>query len=108
MKIFLDTNVILENFLVREDFSVAHKLFLELQKQKHQLCMSVGGFYTMIFLVDKYLRKEMGLIAELERWYRGTRDEVLYAAARDGRWMKEEGRWKIEDGRWKMFLLPPS
>ena len=62
MKIFLDTNVILENFLIREDFSVAHRLFLELQKQKHQLCMSVGGFYTMIFLVDKYLRKEMGLI----------------------------------------------
>ena len=25
-------------------------------------------------------------------WYRGTRDEVLYAAARDGRRMMEDGR----------------
>ena len=64
MRIFLDTNVILENFLVREDFKTAHNLFHALKGQKHELFMSVGSFYTMIFLVDKYLRKVIGLIGD--------------------------------------------
>ena len=64
MRIFLDTNVILENFLVREDFKTAHNLFHAMQGQKHELFMSVGSFYTMIFLVDKYLRKVVGLIGD--------------------------------------------
>ena len=64
MKIFLDTNFILENFLVREDFETAHNLFHAMQGQKHELFMSVGSFYTMIFLVDKYLRKVVGLIGD--------------------------------------------
>ena len=64
MRIFLDTNVILENFLVREDFKTAHNLFHAMQGQRHELFMSVGSFYTMIFLVDKYLRKVVGLIGD--------------------------------------------
>ena len=64
MRIFLDTNVILENFLAREDFKTAHNLFHAMQGQKHELFMSVGSFYTMIFLVDKYLRKVVGLIGD--------------------------------------------
>ena len=43
MRIFLDTNVILENFLVREDFKTAHNLFHAMQGQKHELFMSVGS-----------------------------------------------------------------
>lgn len=64
MRIFLDTNVILENFLVREDFKTAHNLFHAMQGQKHELFMSVGSFYTMIFLIDKYLRKMVGLMGD--------------------------------------------
>lgn len=64
MRIFLDTNVILENFLAREDFKTAHNLFRAMQGQNHELFMSVGSFYTMIFLVDKYLRKVFGLIGD--------------------------------------------
>jgi predicted nucleic acid-binding protein len=64
MRIFLDTNVILENFLAREDFKTAHNLFRAMQGQNHELFMSVGSFYTMIFLVDKYLRKVVGLIGD--------------------------------------------
>ena len=61
MKVFLDTNVILEFFLDREDGKTAGRLFSLLQEQKHSLFMTVGSFYTMMFLVDKYLRKERGL-----------------------------------------------
>ena len=65
MKVFLDTNVILEFFLDREDGKAAEQMFALLQEQKHSLYMTVGSFYTMIFLVDKYLRKERGLQGEV-------------------------------------------
>lgn len=65
MRVFLDTNVILEFFLDREDGKTASQLFAMLQEQKHSLFMTVGSFYTMIFLVDKYLRKERGLQGEV-------------------------------------------
>ena len=65
MKVFLDTNVIPEFFLDREDGKTAGRLFALLQKQKHSLFMTVGSFYTMIFLVDKFLRKERGLEGEV-------------------------------------------
>ena len=64
MNIFIDTNVILENFIIREDFNTAHLLFQRLQQEKHPLYMSVGSFYTMVFLIDKYLRKELELLGE--------------------------------------------
>lgn len=65
MKVFLDTNVILEFFLDREKGKTAERLFALLQEQKHSPYMTVGSFYTMIFLVDKYLRKERGLQSEV-------------------------------------------
>ncbi len=64
MNIFIDTNVVLENFIIREDFNTAHQLFQRLQQEKHPLYMSVGSFYTMVFLIDKYLRKELELWGE--------------------------------------------
>lgn len=64
MKIFVDTNVILEKFLVRESFLVANRLFKLLRQQNHELLMSAGSFYTMIFLVDKYLRKELRIFGD--------------------------------------------
>ena len=65
MKVFLDTNVILEFFLDREDGKTATQLFAKLQEQNHSLFMTVGSFYTMIFLIDKFLRKERGLQGEV-------------------------------------------
>ena len=64
MKIFLDTNVILEHFIEREDAKTATLLFIKLQEQKHDLYMSAGSVYTMIFLIDKYLRKELGMMGD--------------------------------------------
>ena len=64
-KIFLDINVILEFFLNREEGKTAEQLFAKLGEQKHVPYMTVGSFYTMIFLVDKFLRKERGLQGEV-------------------------------------------
>ncbi len=65
MKVFLDTNVILEFFIEREDVRTAAQLFDRLKDEKADLYMSVGGFYTMLFLIDKYLRRELVLTGEV-------------------------------------------
>jgi predicted nucleic acid-binding protein len=64
MNILLDTNVILEYFAVRERYAITKRLFDHLRGEGDALFMSVGSFYTMIFLVDKMLRKQMGLQGE--------------------------------------------
>ena len=64
MKVFLDTNVILEFFLRRENGDVAGWAFTKIKEQKHIPFMSVGSFYTILYLVDKFLRKERGLQGE--------------------------------------------
>ena len=64
MKVFLDTNVILEFFIEREDVRTESQLFKRLKDAKAELYMSVGSFYTMLFLIDKYLRKELVLTGD--------------------------------------------
>jgi len=52
MKVFLDTNVILEFFIEREDVRTAAQLFSRLKEEKTEMYMSVGSFYTMLFLIS--------------------------------------------------------
>lgn len=65
MRIFLDTNVILEFFIEREDVRTAALLFNRLAEEKAELLMTEGSFYTMLFLIDKYLKKELGLTGKV-------------------------------------------
>ena len=65
MNILIDTNVILENFLQRERYDVTHRLFGNIRKQGHAMFISTGSFYTMVFLVDKYLKRECGMTGEM-------------------------------------------
>ena len=64
MRVFLDTNVILEYFTVREEYVTAQRLFDRFHQEGDVLYMSVGSFYTMVFLIDKVLRKETNLRGE--------------------------------------------
>ena len=64
MKVFIDTNVILEYFMHREKYEVAEKLLKELRSRNAQMFMSVGAFYTIHFIILKYLHKEQGLVGE--------------------------------------------
>jgi predicted nucleic acid-binding protein len=64
MKVFLDTNIVLEYFMHREKYEVAEKLLKELHKRDAQMLMSVGAFYTIHFIILKYLHKEQGLVGE--------------------------------------------
>lgn len=47
MKVFLDTNVILEFFVEREDVRTAAQLFSRLKEEKAEMYMSVGSFVSM-------------------------------------------------------------
>jgi len=61
MKVFIDTNVILEYTMERERAEIVDQLFDTLKSQEHQMMMSVGGFYTMLYVIDKFLKKELHL-----------------------------------------------
>lgn len=59
MKVLVDTNVILDFVLQREHFVEAKQAIVQEIAAKDTLMMSVGGFYTMLFVVDKYFRKDL-------------------------------------------------
>jgi predicted nucleic acid-binding protein len=59
MKVFVDTNVILDYVLQREHYAEAKAAIAKGAAMKDELMMSVGGFYTMLFIVEKYFRKDL-------------------------------------------------
>lgn len=61
MKILIDSNVILEFILQREEYAVANHLMKTLYQNKDDLFLTTGCFYGMLFTIDKYLRKELNL-----------------------------------------------
>ena len=56
-RVFIDTNVILDFILQREHVGEAKAVVSWLVENQVQMMMSVGGFYTMHYLIDKYLRQ---------------------------------------------------
>ena len=57
----VDSNVILEVILQREQVDVAKRSLSLLSVGKHEAYLTVGGFYGMLYTVDNYLRKVMEL-----------------------------------------------
>lgn len=61
MKVLVDTNVILEVILQREQRDIAKRSLSMLSLGNHEAYLTVGGFYGMLYTVDNYLRKVMDL-----------------------------------------------
>ena len=61
MKVLVDSNVILEVILQREQVDVAKRVLSLLSIGKLEVYLTVGGFYGMLYTVDNYLRKVMEL-----------------------------------------------
>ena len=61
MRVLIDSNVILELVLQREEVDVARQLIRLLHDENHEMMMTAGGFYGLIYTIDKYLRKVMEL-----------------------------------------------
>ena len=64
MNIFLDTNVILESTLRREGYEVTRALYERIRHQDGRMFISGGSFYSMIYVVDNFLRKQCRLIGD--------------------------------------------
>ena len=61
MNILIDTNILLEVILQREQYEEANQLMTVLYAGRHHMWMTSGGFYGMLFTLDKYFRKVMGM-----------------------------------------------
>ena len=59
MKVLIDSNVILEVILQREEYETANNVLRALYEGEHKMFMTTGCFYSMLYVVEKYLRKEM-------------------------------------------------
>lgn len=62
MRVLIDSNVILEVILQREEYEVANKLLKTLYEGKHDMMLTTGCFYGMLYTVDKYLRKDLNMV----------------------------------------------
>ena len=62
MKVLIDSNVILEVILQREEYETANSVLRALYESEHEMFMTTGCFYGMLYVVDKYLRKDMKLV----------------------------------------------
>ena len=59
MKVFLDTNVLLEYLMRREQVDIVERLIGCLQRAGDEMYMSAGGFYSILYVMDNYFRKEL-------------------------------------------------
>ena len=64
MKIFFDTNVVIEHLIRRERFDTVKQVINRTVGGGHELYMSAGGFYTILYVVDRFLGKELRLEKE--------------------------------------------
>ena len=58
MKVFVDTNVVIDYMLQREHSDMAKKVIDRLLDSCEELFISSGSFYTLLYVIDKHLRKE--------------------------------------------------
>jgi predicted nucleic acid-binding protein len=61
MKVFFDTNVIIEYLIQRDRLNAVKQVVNQLIEGNHALYMSAGGFYTILYIVDKHLNKALNI-----------------------------------------------
>lgn len=68
MKIFCDTNIIIEFLCRREQANLIERI-LRFEPDQNQYFISIGSFYTITFIIEKYLRKntELSVDQRLEK-----------------------------------------
>ena len=72
MKVLIDTNVILEYFMRREEYEVAERFLLQIHERNLKAYMTVGAFYTMHYTL-------LNAISDLH--YKDLEDSCQYQAA---------------------------
>lgn len=58
MKVFCDTNILLEYIQQRREAQEVEQVLEYAEQNGHSLYISYGSFYTLTYLVEKYLKLE--------------------------------------------------
>lgn len=58
MKVFVDTNIIIELFENRKEADLIDRIFAACEKNNWERYLSVGSFYTLTYLTERILRKQ--------------------------------------------------
>ena len=56
MRIFVDTNIISELLEARSQVDYVDRIFAEAERNQWTRVLSVGSFYTLTFLIERFLR----------------------------------------------------
>lgn len=77
MRIFLDTNVVMDYLASRGDVESVNSIFHQIENGEHSAFISVGSFYTITYLIDIFLKNKG--IGKTERVYmlRETLESLL-------------------------------
>ena len=83
MKIFCDTNILLEFIQQRKFAKEVEQVLSFAESNGHQLCISIGSFYTTTYLAECYLKEEQlpqkERIEKLRAIMNGILDLFLFA-----------------------------
>ena len=58
MKIFCDTNILMEYIQQRNEVQHVEQVLRYAEQEKHTLYISLGSFYTLTYLIEKYIKLE--------------------------------------------------
>lgn len=58
MKVFYDTNIILEFLFSRKEGEIVRNILLWSRKNQVEKFLSSGSFYTLTYLIEKYLKNQ--------------------------------------------------
>ncbi|WP_296261888.1 PIN domain-containing protein [uncultured Phocaeicola sp.] len=99
MKVFCDTNIILEFLFKRKEAETIKTIFHYLNQKKIVKAISAGSFYTLTYLIESFLKKEeLGKedrIMKLRRILKGLLAEYIIIGDLD--WEKGIDDWRFTD-----------
>lgn len=58
MKIFVDTNIVIELLENRKEADYVDRIFEAIEVRQWEKLLSVGSFYTLIFLIERIIRRQ--------------------------------------------------
>lgn len=77
MKIFLDTNVVMDYLASRGDFESVNYIFKQIEDSVHSAFISIGSFYTITYLTEIFLKNKGFEKAERLQRLRDTLESLL-------------------------------
>lgn len=77
MKIFLDTNVVMDYLASRGDVESVNSIFKQIEDSVHSAYISIGSFYTITYLTEIFLKNKGFEKAERIQKLRDTLESLL-------------------------------